>query len=60
MHFLASYIQQLRDVSGLPFYPWLFDFLLVLTFTLHILAINLVVGGTLVLLWGRLFGGHTV
>ncbi len=57
MHFLASYIQQLRDVSGLPFYPWLFDFLLVLTFTLHILAINLVVGGTLVLLWGRLFGG---
>ena len=54
---LALYFQQLRDVSGLPFYPWLFDFLLVLTFTLHILAVNLVLGGTLVLLWGRLFGG---
>ncbi len=57
MDFVASYVNQLRDVSGLPFYPWLFDFLLVLTLALHLLLVNLVLGGTSLLLWGRLFGG---
>ncbi len=53
---LELYLHQLRDPSGLPFYPWFFDFLLVLTFAAHILLVNLVLGGTVLLLWGRLSG----
>jgi len=56
MDHLAKYLNALRDASGLPFYPWVFDFLLVLTFTLHILLVNLVIGGTIILLWGRFSG----
>jgi len=35
----------LRDPMGIPFFPWLFQVLMVLTFALHILMVNLVVGG---------------
>jgi len=56
MDILAQYIHNLRDVNGLPFYPWLFDLLLVLTFTFHILLVNLVIGSSVILLWGRLSG----
>lgn len=56
MDSFANYINTLRDVSGLPFYPWLFDILLVFTFTCHILLVNLVLGGSIVLLWGKLSG----
>ncbi|MBX6422736.1 hypothetical protein [Thermosulfurimonas sp. F29] len=57
MESLAPYVLHLRDLSGLPFYPWLFEFLLVLTLALHLLVVNLVLGSTMFLLWGRLFGG---
>jgi hypothetical protein len=38
-------VQALRDPFGVPFYPWVFQLLMVLTFALHILFVNLAVGG---------------
>ena len=38
-------VQALRDPFGVPFYPWVFQFLMVLTFALHILFVNLAIGG---------------
>ena len=35
------------DAAGLPGPPWLFHFLLVLTFFLHLIFMNLTLGGTL-------------
>lgn len=43
----------LRDPAGVPFYPQVFQFLSVLTFTLHILFVNTTVGGALLAVWGR-------
>ncbi len=48
---LATYVNVMRDPSGLPFYPIIFQFLLVLTFTLHIIMVNLVVGSTFLAIW---------
>ncbi len=44
----------LRDPMGVPLYPVVFQLLMVLTFALHILFVNFVVGGLMVSLWGRL------
>ncbi len=38
-------VQALRDPFGVPFYPWVFQLLMVLTFALHILFVNLAIGG---------------
>lgn len=38
-------LQALRDPFGVPFYPWVFQLLMVLTFALHIICVNLAVGG---------------
>ena len=43
----------LRDPMGVPLYPVVFQLLMVLTFALHILFVNFVVGGLLISLWGR-------
>ena len=48
---LATYVNAMRDPAGLPFYPSIFQFLLVLTFALHITMVNLVVGSTFVAIW---------
>jgi len=46
-------LQALRDPFGLPFYAWMFQGLMVLTFTLHILFVNLVVGGLAVAMYNH-------
>lgn len=43
----------LRDPMGVPLYPIVFQLLMVLTFALHILFVNFVIGGLMVSLWGR-------
>lgn len=50
-------LQNMRDPLGVPFYPLVFQGLGVVTFALHIVFVNLVVGGTLVAIWGH-FSRH--
>lgn len=54
---LAQFLNSLRDPSGVPFFPIVFQFLMVLTFTLHIVTINVVVGGLMVGIWEAVKGG---
>ena len=49
-------LNSIRDVFGVPFYPVIFQVLMVLTFALHIICVNVVIGGTAVAIWGRLKG----
>lgn len=51
-----SFLNSMRDVAGVPFYPVVFQILMVLTFALHIIFVNLVIGGTALAIWGRLKG----
>ncbi len=55
---INSALQVLRDPFGLPFYAWMFQGLLVLTFTLHILVVNLAVGGIAVAMYCHFKGGE--
>ncbi len=48
---LQTYLNNMMDPAGLPFYPLVFQVLLVLTFALHITMINLVLGSTFVAIW---------
>ncbi|MEA2107869.1 MAG: hypothetical protein U9P07_00400 [Pseudomonadota bacterium] len=48
----------LRDPMGIPFFPWLFQGLMVLTFALHILFVNLVIGGICLAVYHHLKGGE--
>ncbi len=48
---LSNFLNALRDPAGVPFYPLVFQFLMVLTFTLHIMAVNVVVGGLGLAVW---------
>ena len=43
---LSQILNGLRDPMGVPFYPWFFQVLMVLTFALHIIFVNLAIGGT--------------
>ncbi len=54
---IVEYIQSVRDPMGLPFYPLVFQILMVLTFALHIIFVNLVIGGVTLALWGEIKGG---
>lgn len=45
------------DAAGLPGPPWLFHFLLVFTFFLHLVFMNLTLGGTLMAFVANLKGG---
>ena len=45
---LSTYLNMMRDPAGLPFYPIVFQALLVFTFALHITMINLVAGAIFV------------
>lgn len=45
------------DAAGLPGPPWLFHFLLVFTFFLHLIFMNLTLGGTLMAFVANLRGG---
>ncbi len=51
-----AFLNAMRDSMGIPFYPSVFQFLMVLTFALHIVMVNLVLGGTFLALWGRIKG----
>lgn len=53
---LSQYLSMMRDPAGVPFYPVVFQLLMVLTFCLHILVVNVVLGGSLVALWMRIKG----
>ncbi|MEA1922584.1 MAG: hypothetical protein U9N63_08000 [Pseudomonadota bacterium] len=55
---INSALQALRDPLGLPFFPWVFQLLMVLTFALHILFVNLVVGGIAIAVYGHFKGGE--
>ncbi len=54
---INSTLQALRDPFGVPFFPWVFQLLMVLTFALHILFVNLVVGGIAVAVYEHFKGG---
>lgn len=51
-------IKQLMDPMGMPFYPVVFQALMVLTFALHILLVNATVGAAGLAVYGRLAGGE--
>ena len=53
-----EFLNKMRDVMGIPFYPVVFQALMVLTFAIHIIFVNIVIGGTAVALYGRLRGGE--
>ncbi len=46
-----EYLKLLRDPMGIPFYPEVFEILMILTFALHIIFVNLVVGSTGLTIW---------
>ncbi|MGB9668037.1 MAG: hypothetical protein ACPLSJ_07280 [Thermosulfidibacteraceae bacterium] len=46
-----EYLKLLRDPMGVPFYPQVFEALMVLTFALHIIFVNLVIGTTGLSIW---------
>ena len=54
---LAQFLNGMRDPSGVPFFPVVFQFLMVLTFTLHIVCVNVVVGGLAISIWEAWKGG---
>jgi hypothetical protein len=55
---IQSALIGLRDPMGIPFFPWLFQGLMVLTFALHILLVNLVVGGICLAVYHHFKGGE--
>lgn len=55
---IAKMIETLRDPMGVPFYPIVFQFLMVLTFTLHILFVNFTLGTSFLSIYGYLKGGE--
>lgn len=48
---VKNIIKILQDQMGVPFFPILFQFLMVLTFTLHIFFVNLTIGTLLISLY---------
>lgn len=48
---ISVFLNNMRDPAGVPFYPVIFQVLMVLTFALHIVMVNLVVGSIFVALW---------
>jgi hypothetical protein len=43
---ISEMLKSLQDPMGVPFYPLVFQILLVLTFALHIIFVDLVIGGS--------------
>ena len=54
----SAMLQLLKDPMGVPFYPVVFQILMILTFALHILFVNLSLGTTCLAALGRLKGGE--
>lgn len=55
---ISSYLNAMRDAAGLPSPAIIFDVLLVLTFALHILLVNLVLGSLALIIWGKIKGSE--
>ncbi|MCL4557268.1 MAG: hypothetical protein M1491_01290 [Deltaproteobacteria bacterium] len=56
---IGAMLKSLQDPMGVPFYPLVFQVLLVITFALHIIFVNLVVGGVFMSVYGYFKkGGH--
>lgn len=51
---VSAMINALRDPMGVPLYPVVFQVLMVLTFALHMLFVNVTVGASLLAVYGRL------
>jgi hypothetical protein len=49
----SSILKALQDPMGIPFYPILFQILMVLTFSLHILFVNFTVGAVALSVYGH-------
>ncbi len=54
----SEIIKSMLDPFGIPFYPFVFQFLMVLTFTVHILFVNLTVGSSFFTVYGKFKGGE--
>lgn len=54
----AAMLKFLQDPMGVPFYPVVFQALMVLTFSLHIMFVNLTLGTIFLAVLGRLKGGE--
>jgi len=54
---INSALTAMRDPFGVPFFPWVFQLLLVLTFALHIIFVNLVIGGLALAVYNHYKGG---
>lgn len=52
----SALIKALQDPMGMPFFPVFFQALMVLTFALHILCVNVTVGACALAVYGRLSG----
>lgn len=53
----GTMLKSLQDPMGIPFYPIVFQVLMVLTFALHILFINFTLGTSFVAAYGHFRGG---
>ncbi len=53
----AALIKALQDPMGVPFFPLVFEALMVLTFALHIICVNVTVGAAALAVYGRLAAG---
>lgn len=51
---IGAYLNSMRDPAGLPAPAFIFDAFLVLTFALHILFVNLVIGSAILIVWGKI------
>lgn len=52
----AEVVRTMRDPAGIPFYPFVFQFLMILTFAIHIIFVNLTLGTSLLSVYGRFKG----
>ncbi len=53
----GSMLKALQDPMGVPFYPLVFQVLLVFTFALHIIFVNLVIGGVFISIYSYFRSG---
>lgn len=53
---VGTMIKTLQDPMGIPFYPILFQVLMILTFSLHIMFVNFVIGASFLTLYGYIKG----
>lgn len=55
---IGTILKGLQDPMGIPFYPIVFQILLVLTFALHIMFVNFTLGTSFLSVYGYLKGGE--